>query len=209
MGRKPNWSKEECLLLVQQIEANKATIKGKFGPNLTSDHKKKCWEDITNQINSAHPSRSLENRRTTDDIMKKWWLLQSNSREEIATKRKQLTGTGGGPAGPELSTVAEVVQNILGRDNTTISGLDGFDSFPEHASTTSAPESYQNPINITPSAITSASHTSSYVLDDLIPLEFHTPSEVSIREKRERLQIEVLELQKEYYSLKIKKLKSK
>ena len=44
--RKPNWTQEECLLLVALINENKHVLRSRLGPNLTSQMKRDTWEKI-------------------------------------------------------------------------------------------------------------------------------------------------------------------
>ena len=87
--RKPNWTQEECLLLVTLINENKHVLRSRLGPNLTSQMKRDTWEKISKQFNA-----SALTPRTTEEIEKKWNNILSTSKAEKSTFRKQSTITG-------------------------------------------------------------------------------------------------------------------
>lgn len=87
--RKPNWTQEECLLLVTLINENKHVLRSRLGPNLTSQMKRDTWEKISKQFNA-----SALTPRTTEEIEKKWNNILSTSKAEISSFRKQSTLTG-------------------------------------------------------------------------------------------------------------------
>ncbi|XP_046351346.1 uncharacterized protein LOC124131880 isoform X1 [Haliotis rufescens] len=123
--RKPNWSSDQTLLLVILVDEWKAIIKGKFGPGVTSRMKKEAWVEVAANINAAFPNVI----RSTEDCEKRWYNIQSKSRQEIPAFKRQLSGTGGGPGPSKLSAVSEAVYDMLGHTNVSISGIEGsFDS---------------------------------------------------------------------------------
>ncbi|KAJ8004120.1 hypothetical protein DPEC_G00155480 [Dallia pectoralis] len=69
------------------------------------------------------------NVRTSEDCEKRWYVLQSKAREEIAAHKRESSRTGGGPPAKQLSQVAQTVFNIFGQSGTSITGLkEGTDS---------------------------------------------------------------------------------
>ena len=88
--KKPNWSQEKSLFLAELIEERKEVIKGKFGPSVTSGMKKATWKDITDRINESI-SRTT---RTPAEVERKWYVIQSKGRGEVAEHRKEMTVTG-------------------------------------------------------------------------------------------------------------------
>lgn len=86
-SRKPNWTEEQCLLLAQLIEENKNILRGKFGPSVTVQAKRQIWDKIAQQINASFPCVV----RTTEDCEKRWYVLQSKAREEIAAHTEFVT----------------------------------------------------------------------------------------------------------------------
>ena len=88
--RKPNWTADETLMLMELINERKKIIKGKFGPNLTSQDKKKAWSEIAPAINAANPL----GRRTSEECERRWFVVQSKSRKTLSEHYKKFTGTG-------------------------------------------------------------------------------------------------------------------
>ncbi len=88
--RKPNWTEEQCLLLAQLGEEHKGILKGKFGPGVTARGKKQTWELIAQNINASFPLVV----RTSEDCEKRWYVLQSKARGEIAAHKRESSRTG-------------------------------------------------------------------------------------------------------------------
>ncbi len=78
--RKPNWSKEESIFLVQSVLKWKDIIRGKFSPTVTSKEKK----------NAAFPRTS----RSAEDCEKRWYNVLATSRKEIAAYKESMRATG-------------------------------------------------------------------------------------------------------------------
>ncbi|XP_030270432.1 uncharacterized protein LOC115580327 [Sparus aurata] len=222
--RKPNWREEETLLLVEIVEERKLIIKGKFSTTLTSHDKKQAWEDISNQLNASQTFSHW----SPADCEKKWYNGLSKSRSEIAAFKTCSMRTGGGPPGKDLSAVAEVVQRILGEDNPSISGLDGGqdpaamklellskgldrDALGESPvspgiSDAHSPSAFDA---VQPGPSTSCEATGNNQVaevSDCEPAE-ETDDLQALQRQKIKLQIKVLRLQEEYYSLALKKKK--
>lgn len=88
--RKPNWTQEQLLLLAQLVEEKKDIIKGKFGSGVTSKTKREAWESICQHVNAAFPLV----KRSHEDCEKRWYVLQCQSRANIAEFKRQTTATG-------------------------------------------------------------------------------------------------------------------
>lgn len=88
--RKPNWSEDQVVLLIQLIGERRGIIKAKFSASLTWADKRKAWEDIASDINAAFPMV----RRAPEECEKKWYSVQSNAEQEITAKKRELQGTG-------------------------------------------------------------------------------------------------------------------
>ena len=86
--RKPNWTQEECLLLVTLINENKHVLRSRLGPNLTSQMKRDTWKKISKQLNAFALTPF-----TTKEIKEKWTNILSTSETEISSFRKQSTIT--------------------------------------------------------------------------------------------------------------------
>lgn len=88
--RKPNWTEEQCLLLAQLINEHKSVLRGKFSPSVTVQAKKQAWDTIAQQINASFPLVV----RTSEDCEKRWYVLQSKAKEEIAAQKREASRTG-------------------------------------------------------------------------------------------------------------------
>ena len=69
--RKPNWTQEECLLLVTLINENKHVLGSRLGPNSTSQMKRDTWKKVSKQLNAFALSPF-----TTKEITKKWTTME-------------------------------------------------------------------------------------------------------------------------------------
>nr|XP_033489933.1 uncharacterized protein LOC117261645 [Epinephelus lanceolatus] len=214
--RKPNWTKEQCLLLAQLISEHKSVLRGKFSPSVTVQAKKQAWDTIAQQINASFPLVV----RTSEDCEKRWYVLQSKAKEEIAAQKREASRTGGGPPSKQLSQVAETVFDILGQSEVGITGLrEGIDSSMLQAiemqqcmerSEEPGPSTSQVYDHQTESSLpAAAAQTPSLPAAPAAP----TPS---LQDRRLELTMDVLTqqkrvlcLQEEYYRLKIQFLKNK
>ncbi|XP_046562046.1 uncharacterized protein LOC124271030 [Haliotis rubra] len=118
-SRKPNWTEEQNLLLTRLVEQNKSLLLGKFGAGVTAQKKKEKWADICAEINSTFQNVT----RSVEEVEKKWHNIQSKAKCDISAYKRSTSTTGGGPSCTPLSTVTEVVRDILGDDNMVISGV--------------------------------------------------------------------------------------
>lgn len=88
--RKPNWTRDQCLLLASHVEDNSHIIKGKFSNSLTHDMKRQVWVKIADSVNAAYPMV----RRTPDECERKWYAIQAEERRNLCAIKNDLTGTG-------------------------------------------------------------------------------------------------------------------
>ncbi|XP_046547826.1 myb-related transcription factor, partner of profilin-like [Haliotis rubra] len=119
--RKPNWTKDEVLLLTELVKTNARVLEGKFGPGVTSAKRQEAWQVITATINSAglHP-------RSKEEVEKKWKNIKSQSKQKYSEFSRLTRGTGGGgPAPTPISPVTDAVIDILGQDNVALTGVPG------------------------------------------------------------------------------------
>ncbi|XP_046551421.1 myb-related transcription factor, partner of profilin-like [Haliotis rubra] len=118
--RKPNWNKDEVLLLTELVKTNASVLEGKFGPGVTSAKRQEAWQVITATINSAglHP-------RSKEEVEKKWKNIKSQSKQKYSKFNRKTRGTGGGPAPTPISPVTDAVIDILGQDNVALTGVPG------------------------------------------------------------------------------------
>ncbi|XP_067684406.1 nuclear apoptosis-inducing factor 1-like [Haliotis asinina] len=116
--RKPNWHKEECLLLAELVKERKTVIEGRFGPGVTSANRHEAWQKITDTLNA-----NGRQQRSKEEVIKKWKNLKSAGKSAYSTFKNSTTATGGGPPPTPISPVTEAVVDCIGRDNTVLTGI--------------------------------------------------------------------------------------
>lgn len=52
--RQKNWTLDEKLELVREVEARKYQILGKFGPTVTTKTKRRAWDQVANSMTRRH-----------------------------------------------------------------------------------------------------------------------------------------------------------
>ncbi|KAM9434127.1 uncharacterized protein Hap1MRO34_002023 [Clarias gariepinus] len=190
--RKPNWREDESVLLAEEVVKRRDIIKGK-APTYTSKDKKNAWTAISENISAAFRFAT----RTPEECEKRWYAVLMKCRGEITAYRESQESDGGTPPKP-LSALAVCVQQYLGLCKVPVSPVPSHDT-PLLQVMKIEDRKFLEPI-ITP----------------IVPVEDswtrpHTPSDEELtldQLKREKIkmQMKVLKLQEEYYTLKIKKL---
>ncbi|XP_063872027.1 myb/SANT-like DNA-binding domain-containing protein 4 [Scylla paramamosain] len=118
--RKPNWSQEETLLLVNVIMEKQLIINGRFKPSLSHKDKREAWQSITDAINGTNPLT----KRTVEEVETKWFSVPSKSRKIISAIKAEYNQSGaGGPQAPPLDPVDMKVEELLGEKNATVIGV--------------------------------------------------------------------------------------
>ncbi|KAK3869047.1 hypothetical protein Pcinc_025615 [Petrolisthes cinctipes] len=121
--RKGNWSPDETKYLVQLYKENAVYLRSDFSsPGCTHRGKLDAWDSIAKQLHEAYPADSY---RTVKECQKRWQTIQSAAKPRIARYNQALTGTGGGPATPELDELDQLIADILGKQNITFGGVRG------------------------------------------------------------------------------------
>lgn len=90
--RKPNWTSEEMEVLAEAYLSSYKVIRGKLTPVVTSEVKKRAWENITDKVNAV--SLCL---RTVEETRKRLQDVQSCIKKKEAYRKKEADMTGGGP----------------------------------------------------------------------------------------------------------------
>ena len=90
--RKANFTAAETTLLVDLVEKNLPTLRGKFSSTVTNVRKQKIWQDITSQL-----SRLGYEKRTAVEVRKKWRNMTQNAKKISSGLKKSRRKTGGGP----------------------------------------------------------------------------------------------------------------
>ncbi|XP_066521517.1 uncharacterized protein si:dkey-6e2.2 [Hoplias malabaricus] len=203
--RKPNWSTEQKLLLVQLVKARREDLlTGRHSCREVASTRRWAWDEIAEEISTAHPDVP----RTGKECERHWFVELAKAKEAMLT---QKTHTG------HISPVTKVVLEILKLQKKEAELNDRIEE-----ENTTVEEDSQMDVKFVPTAITP-------VIDIDFPVghrnemslclenaPISTPSspapstekrdlEISVLRRQER----VLQLQEEYYSLKIKHLKAR
>ena len=117
--RKANFSSAETTLLVDLVEKNLATLRGKFSSTVTNIKKQKIWEDITTQVNSLGYEK-----RTAVEVREKWRNMTQNAKKINSGLKKSLRKTGGGPEAKPADATTEKLINLF-HDEPSFSGIQG------------------------------------------------------------------------------------
>jgi hypothetical protein len=108
--RSLNFSKEEELLLLEEVEKFKKIVECKITNRVTCTEKNEAWQKIANNFNAkSNHCRSIE------QLKAKFENLKTKARKVAASTKNTLKKTGGGPASPEAEAdcVTDAVLNII------------------------------------------------------------------------------------------------
>ena len=120
--RKANFTAAETTLLVDLVEKNLPTLRGKFSSTVTNIRKQKIWQDITSQLNSLGYEK-----RTVVEVREKWRNMTQNAKKISSGLKKSRRKTGGPEAKPADATTEKLIN--LFHDEPSFSGIQGgFDS---------------------------------------------------------------------------------
>jgi len=87
--RKPNWTNDDTLLLLEIIEDKRSVLLGEKG-SIPRNVKSAAWDSVAQTINAAFPSH----HRTAKDCDKRYRSVKAIERPNISALRKQYAGTG-------------------------------------------------------------------------------------------------------------------
>ncbi|XP_061164451.1 nuclear apoptosis-inducing factor 1-like [Saccostrea echinata] len=119
-ARKPNWTDIEMDVLMEAYCNSIRIIRGKFSPSITSDAKKRAWEEITERVNAV----AVSCNRTLDETKKKIQDSLSSVKKKEAFRKREASRTGGGPCSEVIFKPWEVT--LLGTiPQEIIHGLEG------------------------------------------------------------------------------------
>ncbi|KAL7891882.1 hypothetical protein AOLI_G00013580 [Acnodon oligacanthus] len=204
--RKPNWSTEQKLLLVQLVKARREDLlTGRHSCREIATNRRWAWDEIAEEISTAHPDVP----RTGKECERHWFVELAKAKELMLTHRSH-TG--------HISPVTKVVLEILKLQRKE---ADFKDRTEEDNTAFEEEEEPQEEMKYVPTAITPiinielpVNHTNDMSRLENAPMSppcSPSPSaekrdlEISVLRRQER----VLQLQEEYYSLKIKHLKAR
>ena len=92
--RARSFTSEEKTLLLQLANAEKAYLKGRFGPTITKKGKQGKWKHIAQELNGMNGYGD----RTGDDCLKKYDNMVNELKKQERDRMKYRKATGGGPA---------------------------------------------------------------------------------------------------------------
>jgi len=81
--------------------------------------KRRLGENICSKVNASNTDHS----RSVEEIRKKWSTYMSNTKQKVAKIRREARKTGGGPPPEDISSLEDLVVEIIG--DTPIDGIEG------------------------------------------------------------------------------------
>ncbi|XP_060775176.1 uncharacterized protein si:dkey-6e2.2 isoform X4 [Neoarius graeffei] len=201
--RKPNWSTEQKLLLVQLVKARReGLLTGRHSCRETATNRRWAWDEIAEEISTAYPDVP----RTGKECERHWFIEQAKAREAMVNQKSPTE---------HINPVTKLVMEIfrLQRKDTEFGNRLEEDSTSCQEEEEEQMEVKYIPPTVTPFINMPENHTNNNSEDSVLasPLCPQSPSaekkilEISVLRRQER----VLQLQEEYYSLKIKHLKAR
>ncbi|KAF5899341.1 myb SANT-like DNA-binding domain-containing 4, partial [Clarias magur] len=82
--RKPNWSTEQKLLLVQLVKARReGLLTGRHSCRETATNRRWAWDEIAEEISTAYPDVP----RTGKECERHWFIEQAKAREALVSQK--------------------------------------------------------------------------------------------------------------------------
>ncbi|KAK8774485.1 hypothetical protein V5799_010971, partial [Amblyomma americanum] len=121
--KRPNWTEDERLRLVQEIGERIDVIRGKLGPALTLRAKRSAWTAVQQALNAGNGSHT----RTLPEIKKQWSNLVQRCKHRVnAHNRGEHRGRPGeNGRALDLSLVERTILDVIGDDCSYSDFLDG------------------------------------------------------------------------------------
>ncbi|XP_047669616.1 uncharacterized protein si:dkey-6e2.2 [Tachysurus fulvidraco] len=203
--RKPNWSTEQKLLLVQLVKARReGLLTGRHSCRETATNRRWAWDEIADEISTAY----TDVPRTGKECERHWFIEQAKAREAMVNQTSPSEHVS-----PVTKLVLEILRlqkkdtefrDRLEEDSTSCQEGEEEQIEVKYVPTTLAPFiNVEVPVNHTNN--NSEDNTPATPLCPLSPSAEKKTLEISVLRRQER----VLQLQEEYYSLKIKHLKAR
>ncbi|KAM9483084.1 uncharacterized protein Hap1MRO34_008125 isoform 1-T2 [Clarias gariepinus] len=201
--RKPNWSTEQKLLLVQLVKARReGLLTGRHSCRETATNRRWAWDEIAEEISTAYPDVP----RTGKECERHWFIEQAKAREALVSQKSPTE---------HINPVTKLVLEILKlqkkdtdfraeEDSTSCQEEEEEQMEVKYVPTTVTPFiNIELPLNNTTN--NSEDNVPVSPICPLSPSAEKKTLEISVLRRQER----VLQLQEEYYSLKIKQLKAR
>ncbi|KAL1489612.1 hypothetical protein ABEB36_013560 [Hypothenemus hampei] len=116
-NRGSNFTKEDELLLLSEVQKFQNIIECKMSDEVNLSEKNEAWRKIEIGFNAKNGSH-----RSLEQIKIKYDNIKCKARKVVASNKKYITGTGGGPTkNNELDPVIESVLEIINKK--TVVGL--------------------------------------------------------------------------------------
>ncbi|XP_072541053.1 uncharacterized protein [Salminus brasiliensis] len=205
--RKPNWSTEQKLLLVQLVKARRVDLlTGRHSCREIATNRRWAWDEIAEEISTAHPDVP----RTGKECERHWFVELAKAKEAMLTHHSHTD---------HISPVTKVVLDILKLQRKEAELKDRLEgenlTFEEEQVEVKYVPTSVAPIMNIELPVNHINDTSRNEIAPVSPPRSPSPSpspsaekthlEMSVLRRQER----VLQLQEEYYSLKIKHLKAR
>ncbi|XP_064467551.1 uncharacterized protein LOC135378439 [Ornithodoros turicata] len=118
----PNWTEEETLQLVQEVELHKHTINKKFSKDVTTQTKRKAWKEVTLVLNSRFP----HHHRSQAGGKKRWDnVCTGMGRRQYSEIRKNMNKTGEKGQVVDIPPVMSAVLDVIGAESAGVIGIAG------------------------------------------------------------------------------------
>ncbi|XP_076869884.1 uncharacterized protein LOC143521181 isoform X1 [Brachyhypopomus gauderio] len=209
--RKPNWSTEQKLLLVQLVKTRREDVlTGRHSCRELATTRRWAWDEIAEEISTAYPDVP----RTGKECERHWFVELAKAKEAMVTHRSYSGKELAEQVNPVTKLVMEIIK--LQRKETDLK-----ERFEEDSTTFQEEEEEEQvevkyllaPVVPATNNELPVNHMSNNSQDTapMSPPCSPSPSaekrelELSVLRRQER----VLQLQEEYYSLKIKHLKAR
>ncbi|KAK4880499.1 hypothetical protein RN001_008645 [Aquatica leii] len=95
-ARSENWLEEDKHLLLELVQERVRIIENKNTDTNTNNQKKTCWDSLLDSFNAMCNGKP----RTVAQLKTQWSSLKLLAKKEVATERRELIKTGGGPQPP-------------------------------------------------------------------------------------------------------------
>ncbi|XP_071119355.1 uncharacterized protein [Haliotis cracherodii] len=139
--RRPNWTEEERIVLIDNVNKIQHRLFGKFkgcGTQKGGKIKEQAWEEVVNALNA----KSGEVKRTVEEAKKQYANLKQRAKDKSDAIRRPKTGGGPKPVSPSFAETL-IIENL--QDRPTLQGLlDGFDT-EDFSGTLSATTASEDP----------------------------------------------------------------
>ncbi|KAL1416303.1 hypothetical protein MTO96_006332 [Rhipicephalus appendiculatus] len=120
--KRPNWTEDERLRLVQEIGERIDVIRGKLGPTLTLRAKRSAWTAVQQALNAGNDSHT----RTVPEIKKQWSNLVQRCKHRVNAHNRGTSRQGENGRSLDLSVVERTILDVIGGDDCSYADfLDG------------------------------------------------------------------------------------